>query len=255
MWWDNKFTLREDGDTLERLWWPLLSHYFPQYERFWIRHIVPLTNRIDPDFSNQREDWFAFRTDPKIGAEVERMAMAQYSTFYFIARSALIINYEPHLYVEDAFLFLDLAIKNARSFLRIWRKELAGKLGLASTSFPNHNRMFNRPFATETREYRDVVAHAPKIGKPLSLSREFLPKRTHLAQAEWSWRYVQALPDSSFEEGRTLLRRLLADFLREVGEAWSGVESAIETRRASTEYRSCFNLDNNDCIRGKKPSR
>jgi hypothetical protein len=216
---------------------------------------VPLTNRIDPDFSNTSEEWFAFRSDPAIAAEVEQMAMAQYSTMYFISRSALIIMYEPHLYMEDAFMFLNLSIKNCRDFLRICRFDLSNKLNLSPSSFPWHNNIFNLPFSLETKSYRDVIAHAPKIGKALSLSREFLPKRHHLAQAERSWRYVQTLDAGEFEDGRILVRRLLTDLLVEVCKSWKAVENILEPKRASAEYRACMNLGLNDCISGKKRSR
>jgi hypothetical protein len=255
MWWDNKFNLRDDGDTLEQLWWPLVSRDFPQYERFWIKHIVPLTNRIDPTFSIEQQDWVSFRSDPKIAQEVEEMAMAQYSTFYFLSRSIAIINYEPHLYMEDAFLFLDLAIKKAFGFLSIWREELSVKLGIPQPSFPVHARLFDKPFAREIVEYRNVITHASKIGKALKLSRDFIPKRDHLPQAEKSWRYVQTLDDSCFEDGRKLLRRLLSTLVKELGDRWSVIERAVESQRDSVEYRLHFNLDANGCIPGQARSR
>jgi hypothetical protein len=255
MWWENKFNLRDDGDALERLWWPLLNHHFPKYEDFWRKHIVPLTNRIDPTYSREQREWFAFRNDANIGQEIEQMAMAQYSAFYFICRSALIINYEPHLYLEDAFLFLDLAIKNGRKFLQIWRNELSTKINLPRSSFPYHNRIFYAAFANETRAYRDVVTHAPKIGKALTLGPEFVPEQTHLSMAEKSWRYVQGLDDGSFVDGRKLVQRLLEDLLTVLKEDWCCIEQVLEPARTSAQYRLCFNLDNNYCIPGKGRSR
>lgn len=255
MWWDDKFSLRDDGETLERLWWPLIAHHFPQYERFWRKHIVPLTNRINPDFSKSQEDWLSFRSDPAIGPHVEQMAMAQYSTFYYITRSALLIMYEPHLYVEDAFVFLNLAIVNCRDFLRICRQELARELDIRPSLFPWHNQIFNLPFSTEIKAYRDVIIHAPKIGRAYGFSREFVPKTAHLQQAERSWRYVQGLGAGEFEDGRILLRRLLTDLLKEVGASWERVERALEPARTRAKYRSCWNLDGHYCIPGKQPSR
>lgn len=251
VWWDGEFSLRDHGDNLEQLWWPLVSRDFPQYERFWKKHIVPLTNRIDPTFSRDSPDWVSFRTDPNIAAEIEEMAMSQYSTFYFISRSIALINYEPHLYMEDAFLLLDLAVKNAFAFLRIWREKLSVSLGLPETAFPQHCRLFDKPFAKEINNYRNVVSHAPKIGKAPKLSREFLPKVAYLAEAEKSWRYVQSLDDSCFEDGRKLLRRLLTALLRDLGDRWAHVENAIEQKRSGAEYRRLCNLDANDCIPGK----
>jgi hypothetical protein len=254
MWWDTKFNLKDDGDPLEQLWWPLVSRDFPQYERFWIKHIVPLTNRIDPGYSKAQPDWALFRSDPIIAEELEEMAMAQYSTFYFVCRSIAIINYEPHLYMEDAFIFLDLAIKNSYGFFRVWRDGLSVKLGLPKTSFPQHERWFEKPFAREVNEYRNVISHSPKIGKALRLSREFLPKQPYLGPSEKSWRYVQNLDDTCFEDGRKLLRRLLGTMVKELGDRWGVIERAIEPIRSTPDYRVHFNLDANDCIPGKARS-
>lgn len=123
-------------------------------------------------------------------------------------------------------------------------------LGLPESAFPNHNRLAKDRFAPEIREYRNVIEHAPKIGKPLKLSREFLPKRDYLAQAEWSWRYVQGLDDSCFEEARALLCRLLETLSREISECWREVITAAEPKRGSTEYRKSFNLNDQDLIPG-----
>jgi hypothetical protein len=41
------FTISEDGDEFEKGWWPQWTReYFPSYEGFWVRRIVPLTYRV-----------------------------------------------------------------------------------------------------------------------------------------------------------------------------------------------------------------
>jgi hypothetical protein len=255
LWWDDKFTLAQDGDELERLWWPLLQREFPEYEELWIKHIVPLTHRIDPAFRSNREGWHSFRSDPNIVEEFEAMAMAQYSTFYFLARAYLIIVCEPHLYVEDGFLFLDLTTKNLRSFLKICKKELGPRLGLNPSPFPDFGRIFNLPFTVEANEYRDVIIHAPKIGKGRTLSRTFLPKRNRLPEIERSWRKVQNLPGGDFVDGRELLRRLLKELTVEIRRNWRGVQAALEPARTTVQYWTCMGLDSNYCIPGKGRSR
>lgn len=40
------FRLAIDGDSLEKAAWPLFVQFeFPSYERFWLKYVVPLTNR------------------------------------------------------------------------------------------------------------------------------------------------------------------------------------------------------------------
>ena len=52
-----RYTLQNDGDYLEQKCWNLfLREEFPQYEKFWQRHIVVLTNRPkDRHFKNNKD--------------------------------------------------------------------------------------------------------------------------------------------------------------------------------------------------------
>jgi hypothetical protein len=256
MWWDSKFSLLQDGDELEQLWWPLLASHFPQYENFWIKHIVPLTNRIDPDCSPNQHFWPYFRSDPRIAEAAERMTMAHYSTFYCLARSTLMILCEPHLYVEDAFVFLNLTVKHVWYFLGTCRGGLATSLGLDPNSFPDHSRMFNLPFAREIHTYKNVMGHFSKIGRGQNLSKDYLPKVDHLDRgAKRSWRYVQALPDGEFVEARTLLRHFLSELTKEICARWMDVDKAMEPARVTQKYQTCMGLDQHYCIPGKTRSR
>src|SRR4051812_8148374 len=81
MQWD-QFTLEQHGDSYERLWGHFLRDHFPEWERFWAHHVVPLTNRIDPEFSGSGEAKLFIRDDPGINAGVEALMMANYSVFY-----------------------------------------------------------------------------------------------------------------------------------------------------------------------------
>src|ERR1035437_6127215 len=99
MWWKaNGYSLVRHGDRYERLWWPLLKNDFPEYERFWISHIIPLTNRIDAAIPQSDPKCIGFRDDRKICDNLEAMARAHYSTFYFLARATMLIAFEPHIY-------------------------------------------------------------------------------------------------------------------------------------------------------------
>jgi hypothetical protein len=80
MWWDRKFDLAKDGDDLERRWWPMLSSDFAPYKDFWEKHIVPLTNRIDPDFKQDDDVWHYFRSDAQIKKAAEEMTMTRVKT-------------------------------------------------------------------------------------------------------------------------------------------------------------------------------
>jgi hypothetical protein len=125
-WWDNAgFSLLHNGDRYERLWWPLIEREFPEYERFWVRHIVPLTNRIDPQVGHSDSKCIAFREDLNVSPHLESMAMAHYSVFYYLARATLLVCYEPRLYVEDAFGLLGTTVYNFKRFVKNWHRGLS----------------------------------------------------------------------------------------------------------------------------------
>jgi hypothetical protein len=86
MWWDTEFNLVEHGDRYERLWWPLLRNDFPEWEIFWIHHVVPLTCRIDDKIANSDPRKLFLRDDAKNDENVESMIMSNYSVFYYMAR-------------------------------------------------------------------------------------------------------------------------------------------------------------------------
>src|SRR5271156_1738800 len=106
-WWRKKFKLARDGDFYERLWWPLISKEFHEYELLWCSHIVATTNRVDRTVPPSDSRWFAFRDDPGIDNDLEQVVMHQYSIFYYLCRATLVIKYEPHLFPEDSFILLE----------------------------------------------------------------------------------------------------------------------------------------------------
>ncbi|MBI4164897.1 MAG: hypothetical protein HY508_04090 [Acidobacteria bacterium] len=251
MWWDDfGFALVNHGDRYERLWWPLLRDEFPQYESFWRKHIIPLTNRIAPDIPPSDGRWIGFRDDPKINSDVEAMAQSHYSTFYFLARATLVIKYEPQLFFEDAFALLAAATANFERFVKVWHRRLVKRLALSKRLVPVGN-VENRQVIKEIREYRNVLLHAPVLGRAHYLNSEFLPKKQVLKKVEESWRFASNLREESFEEGRGLLQRLRAGLLRELTGDWQKLETALDPARSYLCYRNCYNLDGNYCIPGK----
>jgi len=255
MWWDAKFNLVEDGDEIERRWWPEIGSDFAPYKSFWKKHIVPLTNRIDPDFRPEDAGWHYFRLDPEIDKAVEQMTMASYSTYYYMARSKLVIDSTDEFYAEDALLFLDRTLGNAHSFVKICRDEVARLLALGKHEFPTHAPLFELEFCREIRGYRNVIGHHTKLGKGANRGKEYLPHHRHLTSAKWSWRYVQGLKDSDFVEARPYLRQLLRSTQELISKKWQDVERALDAGRERNQYRKCWNLDENDCIPGKARSR
>jgi hypothetical protein len=249
-WWDNAgFSLLYHGDRYERLWWPLLEKEFPEYERFWLRHIVPLTNRINLQVGHSDSKWIAFRDDPNVNPDLEKMAMAHYSVFYYLARATLLVCYEPRLYVEDAFWLLGTTIYNLERFLKKWHRGLARAFGLCVSLLPPDD-LEGSPFE-EIRKYRHTLTHAPVLGRAHYPNSELLPGKEHLKEVEESWRFAQGLDTKSFIEARTLLLELRTELLGKLRNAWDEIEKALAPVRSKKEYRNSYGLDESFCIPGK----
>jgi hypothetical protein len=252
MWWD--FNLRQHGDPYEKLWWPLLEHEFQEYEPFWNSHIVPLTNRIDPGICETDRQWISLREDPSIDQTVEQMAMSQYSTFYFLSRASSIILFEPHVYIEDAVLFLDLSVSNLIGFVKSSSKVFA-KLGIP----PDDLRLDdNSDVRRAIRRYRNAFSHAPRIGRAHHVPPEYIPKSEyipeHNGQDRHSWRSIQGLQADCFVEARPMFHNLRRDLLVEIKKIWRSVQRGLDQSKidSAAVYRRLYNLDEDWCIPGKK---
>lgn len=97
---NQKWTLLEHGDSLERQYWLIFKERFPNYEIFWSNFIVPLTGRPN----NLNDIQFKKGIDPLL----EGMAMTHYSIF----RSLCYIFDEKQMYRRES-------LKNIYIHLRI----------------------------------------------------------------------------------------------------------------------------------------
>jgi len=73
----DELCLLHHGDAIERFYWPKVASSLSEYEVFWKRFIVLLTNRIDP---LEYKEWIMLRKG--LGEEYESLLMANYTTFY-----------------------------------------------------------------------------------------------------------------------------------------------------------------------------
>jgi len=263
MWWDDQFNLTQHGDAYERLWWPLLENHFPEWQQFWIHHIVPLTNRIDKSLKGKPEELF-LRRDELIDKDVERMVMAHYSVFYFLGRASVVILTEPHLFPEDAFIFLQTACENALTLLTNFTIQLGPKLGVEDKYLsPMSDRYLSLasgktvlenqyPFK-QIKAYRNAFIHHPRMGRNPHLPWEFIPKYKELGRSTSSWGYVQNLPEDGFENARDYLQKIRIDLLVKLNGVWKQVRVALDSVRKSDRYLRCYGLDARGNILNGKP--
>lgn len=205
MWWD-KFSPEEHGDAYERVWWHFIEDDFPEWGTFWSHHIVPLTNRIVDGFQGNAQAKLHIRFDPNINSALEALVMNNYSVFYYLARSSAIVTAEPHLFLEDAFIFLRAAVENAGQFLPCFKDQVAPAFGIDASKVPDWKSLKAGPLFKEIIDYRDAFAHRARLGRNPNVSWEFIPKHSHLGKAKFSWRYIQDLPEDQFVDGRKHVR-------------------------------------------------
>jgi hypothetical protein len=242
MWWDRQFTLEQHGDPYERLWWHFLKNDFPEWERFWAHHIVPLTNRIDDKFKKNAQAKLFIRDDPKIYDGIEALMMANYSVFYYLARSCAIVASEPHLFSEDVFIFLRATTENIAKFLDVFTNRLAKPLDIDKDKVPKWADIKNTEAAKKILEYRDAFVHSARLGRNPNLSWEFIPNPSHISKARHSWRYVQKLSEEEFVDSRSYLRKLQTDLMKEINPVWKKARLLLDERRTSKVYLKFYRL-------------
>lgn len=243
MWWDGKFTLEHHGDLYERLWGHFLKRHFPEWERFWAHHIVPLTNRIDDQFTATDRAKLFKRYDPKIDRSVESLMMRNYSVFYFLARSCAIVASEPHLFPEDAFIFLRAATENVSQFLSVFTGQLAHQLGIDKDKVPKWEDIKSTEIAKNILAYRDAFVHSARLGRNPNLSWEFIPKPEHIAKAKSSWSYVQSLDEDQFVDSRKYLAELQRSLMKLINPVWKQVTGLMDDCRTSETYLKLYRLE------------
>jgi hypothetical protein len=248
-WWRRKFKLARDGDFYERLWWPLISNEFHEYELLWCSHIVATTNRVDYTAPPSDSRWFAFRDDPGIDNDLEQAVMRQYPIFYYLCRATLVIKYEPHL-PEDSFIFLQITAENFRELVSRWRS-LASELHLkAELHRPDYYR--NLPALQPVERYRNAYVHSARIGRGIGVPEGFVPKWVadpfdrRRAHWEQSWRRVQKLPPEEFEDARELAEQFRVALVSELNDAYRKIRELLDNASArgkNEPYRKCFALN------------
>jgi len=83
------WTLRDHGDPLEQKWGEAVGAHFPNYEVFWVSHVVPLTFRpVDGVTILLRAD---------LPEHLETLATYNYSVFLHLAAAHELAEHEPEI--------------------------------------------------------------------------------------------------------------------------------------------------------------
>ncbi len=238
MWWDNiGFSLKLHGDRYEREWWPLISSEFPSYEAFWIKHVVPLTSRIDFRVAQGEPRWIMMR--PNVNRILEQMAMAHYSVFYYLARTTVLLTSKEKLWFEDAFNLLRVSGYNLHLFLEQCKK-LFVPLGVNGAWLPL--KFTSGQAAWKVKVYRDALLKNPVIGRAENIGREFLPGEAVIDKVRNSWLRTQALAKQDFVVGRDLIAGYRKKYAGDLDDIWRRLLHVLEPVRSRAGYLAMMGL-------------
>jgi hypothetical protein len=211
-------TIAAHGDARERDVWPSVAGTLSNYELFWRELIVLLTNRIVP-VAATGPDWIRLRA--KIPPEYERLAMHNYSLFYYAATARRAIDDDrkrlgsgayPH--PERIFTAMQACVEQAQPLLILARKVLR-QIGIGRPKFPKHPQDLYETIGA----YRNAFAHDPVLGRAVDQGRELLPPQHRLPKDKnpLLWSDAAAIPTAEMVDGLKLeedLYQQLSNFLQ-----------------------------------------
>jgi hypothetical protein len=239
------FNLLHHGDARERDLWPIVAPTLSKYELFWRALIVLLSNRIEPSIPVGGSGWIQARAT--IPCAYERLAMHNYSLFYFAARARQAIDEDrqrlasgnyPH--PEIAFFLLHAAAQHAQELQRVARDEILLHLGIGLPVKPGPG-----PIYDTIRKYRDAFTHDPVLGRAIDQGRELLPPENRLPKEHKKyplWRDIATIPASEMVDGLGLEEQLwqrLSAFLQRL---WQSLTEAFLQARQCDKFMSDLRL-------------
>ncbi len=224
-------TIAAHGDARERDVWGDVGSTLSNYETFWRELIVLLTNRVVPVAA---PDWIRLRAT--IPADYERLAMHNYSLFYYAAtawraidddRKRLPSGAYPH--PERIFAAMQACVEQTKPLQKLARDILRG-VGVDRPKFPKHPQDLYETIGA----YRNAFAHNPVLGRAVDQGRELLPPQHRLPKdgSPMLWRDAAGIATAEMTDGLKLAEDLwqrLAEFLQ---AQWASLaEAFIEARK------------------------
>jgi hypothetical protein len=234
--------LLDHGDAIERFYWPKVSRNLSEYEVFWKRFIVLLTNRVDPHaFTN----WIMLRDG--LGPEYESLLMANYSTFYHCVVAHEQIEIGRKAKADRGFNHPELFFFSAKACLENLTslRALAGQFLRRANITPRFPKSPDNAIHTIT-SYRDVFAHRSHPGRGSQHGRGLIPKLEHLPKskndAKLLWSYTMALEANEMTDALDFQSILWAELAKHLQGIWKELAEAFEQFRLDTEFISDVGL-------------
>jgi hypothetical protein len=219
--------LLDHGDAIERFYWPQVSNAISEYEVFWKRFVVLLTNRVNPfAFTG----WIMLRDG--LPAEYESFLMANYSTFYHCVVSREQIEIGRKAKAEHGFNHPELFFFSAKACLdnlgtmQSEARGLLNKFG-AQIRFPKSPTDLIQAIT----RYRHAFAHRKHLGRGSQHGRDLIPVFGHLPKSdkdpEVPWSYTMSLGESEMTDALDYQTRLWDDLAIYLQGTWKALSEAF----------------------------
>lgn len=235
--------LLDHGDAIERFYWPKVSSAISEYEIFWKRFVVLLTNRINPLAFT---DWIMLRDG--LPAEYESLLMANYSTFYHCVVSHEQIEIGRKAKAEHGFNHPELFFFSAKASLDnlgTLQNEARGllyKVG-AQIRFPKSPKDLIQALT----RYRHVFAHRKHLGRGSQHGRDLIPVFRHLPKSdkdpELPWSYTMSLDESEMTDALDYQTRLWDELAIYLQGTWKALDEAFVEFRAEPHFITAVGLE------------
>ena len=235
--------LLHHGDAIERFYWPKVSSAISEYEIFWKRFVVLLTNRINP-FSIT--DWIMLRDG--LPAEYESLLMANYSTFYHCVVSHEQIGIGRKAKAERGFNHPELFFFSAKACLdnlgtlQSEARELLKGVG-AQIRFPKSPS----DLIQAVTRYRHVFAHRKHLGRGSQHGRDLIPVLGHLPKSEKDpevpWSYTMSLDEKEMTDALDYQARLWDELATYLQVTWKALAAAFVEFRIEPLFIKAVGLE------------
>jgi len=200
-----------------------------------------LTNRHRDDLQGNPH-WIRLRT--AISVKYEKLAMHNYSLFYYMANARQEIDQEqvrlasrefPH--PEKVFFALQASVEQVKELVVIARDVLSG-LGITDR-FPKHPEDLYETI----RIYRNALTHDPVLGRSIASGRELLPPQARLKRKQLLlWRETENIPDGEMIDLLTLEEQVWQKFALFLQEVWRFLADAFREARSNPRFAADLGL-------------
>jgi hypothetical protein len=244
------FNLLDHGDRHERERWPLVRDRFGNYEIFWRRYVVPLTNRVCGLPVPDDTSWIRVRND--IPPEWEKIAVCHYSVFYHLSRAAERRIEQTKLepgkptHPEDAISLLQTCCENVSDFYDALRAVNGAAVNYLPRQLPNAFPLFFRKIDV----YRNLLIHNPVLGRGEKDGETLLPRLPDDPKGfdawknrfRFSWRAVEILDAENLISAQVLLKALEDELARYFDQAWARIIDSLKSRNLHESLKSVLKV-------------